>query len=144
MTANAMQVVFACFAMVLLTFVVSMKMYRNRIREMRQKRIDPQTISTFAQITTRLEDTQAADNFRNLYETPVLFYALAAIALATNHIATWLVWGCWLYVALRVLHSFIQCTYNKVMHRFSAFVSSFLLLVGLWVAFVVTLNAAVV
>ena len=138
-----MQLVFACFAMVLLIFLVSMKMYRNRMREMQQKRIDPQTISTFAQITTRLEDTQAADNFRNLYETPVLFYALVAIALATNHVFGWLVWGCWLYVALRVLHSFIQCTYNKVTHRFVAFAGSFLLLVGLWLAFVVTLDTAV-
>lgn len=142
MSANAMQLVFTCFVMVLLTFFVSMKMYRNRIREMQRKHIDPQTIATFAQITTRLEDTQAADNFRNLFETPMLFYALVAIALAINHVSRWLVWGCWLYVLLRVLHSFIQCTYNKVMHRFTVFIGSFLLLVGLWVAFVVTLDTA--
>ncbi len=47
--------------------------------------------------------------------------------------------GAWLYVALRVVHSLIHCTYNKVMHRLSAFVASFALLVALWVAFFFTL-----
>jgi hypothetical protein len=44
-----------------------------------------------------------------------------------------------LYVVLRAAHSFIHCTYNRVMHRFAAFGSGFLLLVGLWVAFIVGL-----
>jgi hypothetical protein len=75
MTANALQLVYACLVMVLLMFVVSVRMCNSRVREMMQKRIHPQAISTFAQITTRLEDTRAADNFRNLFETRVLFYA---------------------------------------------------------------------
>jgi hypothetical protein len=113
MTANALQVVYACLVMVLLIFVVSVRMCNSRVREMMQKHIHPQAISTFAQITTRLEDTRAADNFRNLFETPMLFYALVAIALALHNVPLWLVIGCWLYVALRGLHSFIQCTYKE-------------------------------
>jgi hypothetical protein len=142
MTANVLQLIAACLTLVLLTLVVGMKMFASRVGEMRSKRIHPQTISTFAQITSRLENTQAADNFRNLFETPVLFYALVAIALAIHNTPGWLVMGCWLYVVLRVLHSFIQCTYNKVMHRFVVFVSSFVLLVVLWVAYFVMLSAA--
>jgi hypothetical protein len=142
MTANALQLMAACVTLVLLTFAVSIRMFVSRVAEMRRKRIHPQTISTFAQITTQLENTQAADNFRNLFETPVLFYALAAIALANHNIPLWLVAGCWLYVALRILHSFIQCTYNKVMHRFAAFATSLVLLVMLWVAYFVMLATA--
>ncbi len=141
MTTNAMQLIYACLALVLLTFLVGARMFLNRVREMRQKRVHPQAVATSAQMASRLENTQAADNFRNLSEVPILFYALVAIALGTNNTPEWLVLGCWLFVALRVLHSFIQCTYNKVMHRLVAFMASFLLLVGLWVAFVVMLNA---
>lgn len=142
MTANAMHLIFACLALVLLTFVVGFRMFISRVGEMRQKGIHPQAVATSVQMASRLEHIQAADNFRNLSEVPILFYALVAIALGTNNTPGWLVLGCWLYVALRVLHSFIQCTYNKVMHRLYAFMASFLLLVGLWVAFVVMLNAS--
>jgi hypothetical protein len=90
-------------------------------------------------MAARLENVQAADNFRNLFEVPVLFYALAAVALATSHVPGWLVSGAWLFVVLRILHSLIHCTYNRVMHRLAVFLISFALLVGLWVAFFLTL-----
>ena len=38
----------------------------------------------------------------------------------------------WTYVAARVLHSAIHCTYNTVMHRFRAFALSMLVLLVLW------------
>jgi hypothetical protein len=107
--------------------------------EMRAKRIHPQAASTSIQMAAKLQNVQAADNFRNLFETPVLFYSLAAVAIASDYAPAWLAVGAWLYVVLRAAHSFIHCTYNRVMHRFAAFGSGFLLLVGLWVAFIVGL-----
>ena len=86
-----------------------------------------------------LEDVQAADNFRNLFETPVLFYALAACAVGAAHVPPWLLLGAWLYFASRVIHTIIHCTYNNVMHRLAAYALGFVLLVGLWIAFVLTL-----
>ena len=80
-------------------------------------------------------------HFSNQFEVPVLFYALAAVALATSHVPGWLISGAWLYVALRILHSLIHCTYNRVMHRFAVFLLSFALLVGLCVAFFLTLHS---
>lgn len=90
-------------------------------------------------MAAKLQNVQAADNFRNLFETPVIFYALVATAIASNFTPVWLVAGCWIYVALRGLHSFIHCTYNRVMQRFAAFGAGFLLLVALWAAFVIGL-----
>ena len=141
MVPNAYQIVAACLALVLVTFVVGARLLFTRVKEMRQKRIHPQAASTSLQMSARLENVQAADNFRNLFEVPVLFYALAAVALATSHVPGWLVSGAWLYVALRILHSLIHCTYNRVMHRFAIFLLSFVLLVGLWMAFFLTLHA---
>lgn len=132
----------SAFALVALTFVVGVRLFYVRSQEMRQKRVHPQAASTSVLMAAKLQNVQAADNFRNLFETPVLFYALVATAIGTHHTPEWLVAGAWAYVALRVAHSFIHCTYNRVMQRFVAFGVGFLLLVGLWAAFVISLARA--
>ena len=109
---------------------------------MRRKRIHPQAASTSVKMAAHLNDVQAADNFRNLFEVPVLFYALGAVALATHQTPSWLVVGAWVFVVLRVVHSFIHCTYNKVMHRLAVFLTSLWLLVALWVSFFLSLPGA--
>lgn len=144
MTTNAIQIIAACFSLVMLTSIVGIRMMFSRVKEMREKRIHPQVVATSAQMTTRLENVQASDNFRNLFEVPVLFYALAGVALATGHTPGWLVVGAWLFVALRVLHSLIHCTYNKVMHRLAVFLTSFIVVVALWIAFFLSLASNVV
>lgn len=119
-------------AMAALTFVVWWRMYFTRIGEMRRERIHPQSIANSAQAAARLQDTRAADNFRNLFELPVLFYAALLVAFATGQDGTVLVALAWLFVALRAVHSAIHCTYNRVMHRFIAYVAGGLVLWVLW------------
>ena len=62
----------------------------------------------------------------------MLFYALCLTLYATHLGGPFLLGGCWLFVALRAVHSAIQCTYNKVMHRFSVYFASTVLLFALW------------
>ena len=131
--------VLSAFAMVLLSALVAVRLLVVRTREMRRKRVHPQAASTSIQMAARLEDVQAAENFRNLFEVPVLFYALVATALATAHTPGWLVAGAWVFVGLRVAHSVIHCTYNTVMHRFAVFMLGFAVVVGLWTALVISL-----
>jgi len=131
--------VLSAFALVILTLVVGLRLLYVRSREMRAKRVHPQAAATSLQMAAKLQDVQAADNFRNLFETPVLFYALVAVSIGSRFTPDWLVVGAWVYVALRFAHSFIHCTYNRVMQRFAAFGAGFLLLVGLWAAFVIGL-----
>jgi hypothetical protein len=57
----------------------------------------------------------------NLYEMPTLFYAGTAFAVAAGAPGTALVTLGWAYVALRVLHSAIHVTTNKVRWRFRVF-----------------------
>jgi hypothetical protein len=59
--------------------------------------------------------------------------------LATGNVPSWLATGAWLYVLLRVLHSIIHCTYNRVYHRLAVFMASFGLLVAMWVSFFISL-----
>jgi len=82
-----------------------------------------------------MQRVQASDNFRNLFEVPVLFYALCAVLASAQHVSSFFVIGAWVYVALRCIHSFIHLTYNRVMHRFAVYVLSTVILFILWGAF---------
>jgi hypothetical protein len=79
-----------------------------------------------------LRQVRASDNFRNLFEVPVLFYALCAVLSSAQHVSTFFVVGAWLYVALRYLHTFIHLTYNRVTHRFAVYALSTAVLFVLW------------
>jgi hypothetical protein len=66
-----------------------------------------------------------SDNLKNLFELPVLFYALALLLFVTNGVDAAHLAAAWLFVILRIAHSLVHCTFNRVMVRFSCyFVSS--------------------
>jgi len=81
----------------------------------------------------------AGRNFVNLFEMPVLFYVLCLALYMTHNVSETLLILAWIYVALRVLHSLIHVTYNKVMHRFFVYALSSFLLFGMWIMFAVEL-----
>lgn len=134
--------VLACCSLAALTFAVGLRMLLVRVAEMRRKRIAPQAVALSAQRAQRLEDSRASDNYNHLFELPVLFYALCLLAIAAGHVPAWLPAAAWVFVALRVGHSVIQCSYNRVMHRFGVFVASLLVLLGMWAGFLVTFLSA--
>jgi hypothetical protein len=107
-------------AMVGLTLLVWVRLYLVRIPEMKRSRIDPQRLAGSAD-KGLLKDTRASDNFINLFEVPVLFYVLVLASLASGVSDPALLVLAWTFVGLRALHSLIQCSYNRVMHRFTAY-----------------------
>jgi len=135
-----MQILMPAIALVAVTFVVWCWMYFTRLRYLRANRIDPNSIATRERGAARLEPVAApSDNFQNLFEMPVLFYVLIILLLDTGHANSGFVSAAWAFVALRTLHSAIHCTYNDVMHRFTVYALSSLVLWGMWTAFAVRL-----
>lgn len=65
-----------------------------------------------------------ADNYNNLMEQPTLFYALCLGVYLTGASSFDLEYLAWLYVALRVMHSLVQCLANIVVIRFGLFIAS--------------------
>src|SRR5687767_6005414 len=121
MTATGNQsLLMPLLAMVGLTLLVWLRLYMVRIPEMRSSRIHPQRLAGSAD-KHLLKDTRASDNFINLFEVPVLFYVLVLGTLAVGLADSGFVLLAWLFVGLRALHSLIQCSYNRVMHRFAAY-----------------------
>lgn len=119
-------------AMVALTCAVWARLYVVRIGEMKRERIDPQSIASSAAAAARLRDTRASDNFRNLFELPVLFYVALIVAANTAQVSALTLGLAWSFAVLRIAHSTIHCTYNRVMHRFSTYIAGALVLWLLW------------
>lgn len=122
-------------ALVALTAIVWLLMYIRRLSEVHRKKINPQDLATSYQADARLEDVTAAENFRNLLETPILFYVLCLALYVTEAVSSTLVFMAWVYVALRLLHSVIHVTSNHVVTRWMAYVASTLNLFVMWVIF---------
>jgi hypothetical protein len=120
--------------MILLTCIVWVYMYAMRLSEISRKSIDPQDLRDRNQAQQLLTDSaNPSNNLKNLFEMPVLFYlavVLSLVLLIQDRLLVQLAWG---YVALRILHSVVHCTYNRVMHRFIAYALSCLFLLLIWI-----------
>jgi hypothetical protein len=136
---SAAAIFFPALAMVALTIVVWFQMYVRRVAEMKRERIHPQKVATSVQMAARLVDTRAADNFRNLFELPVLFYVALLVLHAIDHVTPMTLVLAWLFVGLRIIHSVIHCGYNRVYHRFYAYFAGGIVLWLLWGAIAVDL-----
>jgi len=125
-----------------LTGFVWLRMGSDRLGELRSRRIHPQQVATAKQMGETLQNVQSADHFRNLFEVPVLFYALCGF-LAITKLTTLLLLACaWGYVVLRAAHAYIHLTSNKVVRRFQVFVASTIVLYVMWGIFAVRLVLA--
>jgi hypothetical protein len=125
-----------------LTGFVWLRLGSDRLGELRSRRIHPQQVATSKQMGEQLQNVQSADHFRNLFEVPVLFYALCGF-LAITKLTTLLLLACaWGYVVLRAAHTYIHLTHNKVVRRFQTFVASTIVLYVMWGIFAVRLVMA--
>ena len=125
-----------------LTGFVWLRLGSDRLGELRSRRIHPQQVATSKQMSESLQNVQSADNFRNLFEVPVLFYALCGF-LAISKLTTVFLLACaWGYVVLRAAHTYIHLTHNKVVRRFQTFVASTIVLYIMWGIFAVRLVMA--
>jgi hypothetical protein len=76
---------------------------------------------------------KTGNNLRNLFEFPVLFYVALVVAAIVQRTEILFLILAWLYVGLRIGHSIVHLTFNKVPVRFVFFFASNLVLLALWV-----------
>lgn len=117
-------------AMMLLTAIVWLVMYWRRLNYIFRHRIDSQQL-TIPEKGAALIPEQVnwpAYNLKNLFELPILFYALCLYLYAAKGVDPVFVWGGWAYVVLRVAHSLVHCTVNIVKLRFAAYMLSSIVL----------------
>jgi len=120
-------------AQVLITLAVWIYMYITRLREIRHKGIEPQRLALRLDAQKLLSASAApADNFKNLFEMPLLFFLAVLLSLILLIQDDLLVAFAWAFVVLRAIHSLIHCTYNQVLHRFTVYIASSLMLFLMW------------
>lgn len=122
-------------ALALWSMVMWVWMYATRLPAMRRAKVDTANlVGGTGQNLESLLPPQVqwkAHNYNHLMEQPTLFYAIA-IALAVGGMGGGLnAQIAWAYVALRIVHSLIQVTVNRVMWRFLVFVLASIALLAL-------------
>jgi len=117
-------------AMIFLTIGVWIFMYSRRMPYIIANKIDSASVNTPELLNARLpkELSYSSNNLKNLFEVPVIFYVLCLLMLITQKADTVFLYAAWAYVALRVVHSVIQCTSNIVERRFAVYLLSCLAL----------------
>lgn len=117
------------------TMVMWLWMYATRIPAMNAAKLDPDMLAKDP--TRTLDDLLPAQvqwkahNYNHLHEAPTLFYAVCLVLAVTGQGNAMSAQVAWAYVALRVMHSILQATVNKVMARFVLFALSSIALMAL-------------
>jgi hypothetical protein len=115
-------------------------MYATRIPAIRKAKLvlDPTAPRGEQMATLPPEVRWKADNYNHLMEQPTVFYAVALSLAVLGEGGGTNATLAWVYVALRIVHTFVQTTVNKIEVRFSVFFLSSLVLIAL------TVNGALV
>ncbi|MEH6756730.1 MAG: MAPEG family protein [Parasphingorhabdus sp.] len=129
-------------ALIMWTMLMWLWMYVTRIPAMNKAKIDTDALSrtsTASGLDGLLppEVQWKAHNYNHLLTEPTLFYAICFVLALVGQGEGLNLTIAWIYVGLRVLHSLIQATVNKVMARFMVFALSSLCIIAL------TIHAAI-
>jgi len=114
-------------ALIIWTLLIWILMYARRIPAMQRAKIDPETAKSPDgkwKEDLPLSVQASAHNYNHLMEQPTIFYALMFYLALTAQMSAPLFYAAWVYVVLRVLHSFVQVSSGKVMLRFAIFALS--------------------
>lgn len=117
------------------TMVMWLWMYLTRIPAMSRAKVDPDALARDPDASLdRLLPAQVqwkAHNYNHLHEAPTVFYAVGLLLAIIGQGDGMNALLAWIYVGLRVIHSLVQATANKVMVRFVLFALSSLVLIAL-------------
>ncbi|GAA0300861.1 MAPEG family protein [Sphingomonas oligophenolica] len=124
-------------ALIAWSLVMWVWMYATRIPAMNAAKIDTMNLvgGSGADLKAVIPPKAQwpADNYNHLMEQPTLFYAVALVLAMLGSGGGLNLTIAWAYVGLRVVHSIVQATVNRVIVRFAIFMLATLCLVALTV-----------
>jgi len=136
-------IVVPVFVLVAVIYAVWATMFVQRGRLMKAKPPRREDFATGSAAMAYFEPAEMpANNLRNLYEMPVLFFAIIPLLLIThnaNHIQIVLAWA---YVVLRAIHSIIHVSRGPVVPRFMIYAASCAVLLAMWIGLAVDVLTA--
>lgn len=133
-----LDIVFPTIAMALLIFVITIVLAVVRARHMKANPPKPEDFADGASALRYFAPVEmAANNHRNLFEMPVLFFALVPLLMITGLDTTVQVVLAWIFVLLRALHSYVHIGPKIVQRRAFIFMLSSIVLMAMWVGFAI-------
>jgi len=129
---NGFEIIYPMLAMVILTFVVLIALFRSRVRAVRNGEVSGHYFKIYQGQGEPESSAKLSRQFTNIFESPTLFYVvcLAALATAQSTIAFQLM--AWSYVLLRVVHAYIHTGKNKIRPRLTVYFASWMVLMVMW------------
>lgn len=127
-----LRLVYPMLAMVLLTVVVLIVLFRSRVRMVREGHAPVSYFGTFQGSREPDYVIKPTRHFANLFETPTLFYVACLAAMVVGIRGGVILGLAWAYVAARCVHAWIHLRGNRVRHRVRAYSVSWLVLLALW------------
>ena len=120
-------------ALTIWTMIMWAWMYATRIPAMSKAQVSADDAAKAGALDEALPaSVQAkAHNYNHLHEQPTVFYAVALVLALVGQGDGLNALLAWIYVGLRVAHSLVQATANKVMVRFVLFAVSSLVLIAM-------------
>ena len=129
--------IYPMFAMVVLTVFVLATLFRSRVGAVRQGLVTAAYFRIYQGAVEPESTAKPARHFSNLFEAPVLFYAVCLAAMITHFTGVAMQILAWIYVAARVIHAYIHLGGNRLRHRMRAYFFSWGVLLVMWVYLVV-------
>ena len=124
------------FVQATLTFVLMLWMWSHRVAAIKSGEVKFTDVSLREPVWPK-RATQIGNCFQNQLETPMLFYVVIALALATRLAGVVFVTFAWAFVASRLVHAYIHTGTNNVKMRFYAMLTGVTILGAMWVIFAV-------
>lgn len=129
---NQELILYPAVAMALLTLGVSLLLFRARRQAIFSGEVNPAyfLLNRGGRLPERL--IRVEQNYNNLFELPVLFYALVVLLYLSHSgdtVQLALLWG---FVLSRIIHSNIHIRHNHLRWRMRSFITGFLLLLAAW------------
>ena len=110
-------------ATLILTLLVWIYLFVQRISYSTGHGIDIEEFKTPGDTAALIPgpESTASNNFKNLLEMPLVFYTICFYLTIFGQVDDIHVTCAWAFVAFRVLHSLIHCTFNRVALRFGTY-----------------------
>ena len=125
------------FVMAILSIGVALYLFMLRVTMSKAGAVDPRVFKLNKSKDIPDILIQASNNFSNLFEIPVLFYAACLTAIVTSQQTITLQALAWLFVISRIFHTYIHLTRNKIIPRLLAFISGVILVLIMWIVLLV-------
>ena len=114
------------FATILLTIVVWIYLFIRRIHFLKTSKFPMDKVKRPEDLARASPPavSNPSDNLKNLFEIPVLFYAISLYLFVTKQVDSTYIIAAWIFFAFRVLHSAMHCTINIIIVRFYLYLIS--------------------